>query len=649
MHAQATLCRLKKPATSWFESAMNYFKIQNTPAWPDKFGNELCSYFEETKKINTLSLFSGGGGLDIAFNDAGFNIIECIEIEKKFVSTLEVNARKEKRLPNTKITCIDIRDYYPQYTDIDFIIGGPPCQTFSAAGARVAGVRALDDNRGMLFQEYVRILKKLQPKGFLFENVYRIVGAQNGTPWKKIQESFQSAGYNLFWRIIDAADYGVPQHRERLIIVGLKEGGFLFPQPTHGPDASDNRPYYCADLAVHGVNVSHCRIGINGRHGHLLNDIPPGLNYSFYTEKLGHPTPIFGWRSKFSDYLYKADPKSPVRTIKAQGGQYTGPFSWENRPFTINEYKRLQTFPDDYILIGNRQDVIAQLGNSLPPQCGRILALSVMDQIFNKKLPFCIKYLSSDCILGFRKRKSALTAIYTNKAKQAVSAVLSGENNKETVTYNETGDIVQYLSKEFQLIDTQTLSSCRFLFKYDISDSRWFITLYEYEYKNKEQFQIKIELPATLSQVLGTGIIILSSTSNMPTSLLALWKFLEKKINEFSHKDDLVQFFGYYQYRQESKYVFTISNPALINDNFWSITSQIINSKHIGIQLHINELCNIFCTDKKTLLVVLNSLKKIGYEIRSKNTNSQLKNDHYLIPYPFATLNKRSLQRRTIL
>ena len=285
--------------SGWFNDALDYFDLSPRPGWPDLFGNKLRDYFHDKNAVNTLSLFSGGGGLDIAFHEAGFNIVECIEIEKKFTRTLEANSRRGKRLHNAKITCTDIRDYVPTHENIDFIIGGPPCQTFSAAGARAAGVKGLDDKRGTLFEEYVRIVTQLQPKGFLFENVYRIVGAQGGKPWQRIQEEFQNAGYKLHWRIIDSADYGVPQHRERLIIVGLKTGDFMFPCPTHGPDSVNNRPYYDARTAVKGLDTSHCKIGINGRHGHLLNDIPPGLNYSFYTEKLGHPNPVFGWRSNF--------------------------------------------------------------------------------------------------------------------------------------------------------------------------------------------------------------------------------------------------------------------------------------------------------------------------------------------------------------
>jgi len=650
MMEQATLFDLEeKISDGWFNGVIDFLDLNNSPAWPDVFGDQLRGYFRDKQSIKTLSLFSGGGGLDIAFHDAGFNIVECIEIEKKFTKTLEANSANGKRLAGTKVNCIDVREYTPNHKKIDFIIGGPPCQTFSAAGARAAGVRGLDDKRGTLFEEYVRILTQVQPKGFLFENVYRIVGAQGGNPWKKIQEAFQNAGYKLYWRIIDSADYGVPQHRERLIIVGLKKGEFLFPYPTHGPDSVDNRPYYTAGTAVKGLDTSDCRIGINGRHGYLLNDIPPGLNYSFYTEKLGHPNPVFGWRSKFSDYLYKADPNIPARTVKAQGGQYTGPFSWENRPFTVEEFKRLQTFPDDYEIVGNRQDAIVQLGNSVPPQSGRILALALIDQVFNASLPFKIQYMPLNKELGFRKRKATLTKIYAQKAQRAIVDLRQSGRIVDNVTRKTKGSVTQYLTNGFILSDSMNDDgvACHFVFETD--KTKWSIRVTDNVAKSNAKFQIKIVLSPSLSDILGTKTLILTSDIASYFSLVALWKFLEKKVKDLAHKDDLIQLFGYYQYRQESLYKFIFLNSCLKKDNFWKTTSQIVNGVAVGSPLHVSEMSNIYGVNDTTLLTVLKRLKDIGYEIRNHNTNSQLKRDHYLIPYPFATLNERSLQRLTSL
>ncbi|MFZ1756998.1 MAG: DNA cytosine methyltransferase, partial [Caldilineaceae bacterium] len=219
----------------WFDDALDTLEVNEHNGWPDRFGDALHSWTSKNQKstITAISLFSGGGGLDIGFHDAGFQIVECNELEPAFAATLQKNTAKGLRLEGTKIVCQDIGHYTPSVNHVDFIIGGPPCQTFSAAGARAAGVNGTDDERGNLFLQYARILEALQPKGFLFENVYRIVGAQDGKPWAQIQETFLNLGYKIYWRILDAADYGVPQFRERLIIVGQKKAllSFRFP-PT---------------------------------------------------------------------------------------------------------------------------------------------------------------------------------------------------------------------------------------------------------------------------------------------------------------------------------------------------------------------------------------------------------------------------------
>jgi DNA (cytosine-5)-methyltransferase 1 len=209
--------------SSWFESLIELLGVDQNSGWPDRFGQALQKYIrtKSRKKVRVLSLFSGGGGLDIAFHDAGFDIVECNELEAAFCKTLQKNVEDDGYLSGSSVLCKDIRNYTPQVKNIDFIIGGPPCQTFSAAGARAAGVNGMDDDRGNLFREYARILDQLKPQGFLFENVYRIVGAQEGRAWSSVQEAFKSLGYTLHWKILDAADYGVPQKRKRFRFSGL--------------------------------------------------------------------------------------------------------------------------------------------------------------------------------------------------------------------------------------------------------------------------------------------------------------------------------------------------------------------------------------------------------------------------------------------
>ena len=158
--------------------------------WQGAFGVGLrvWSHGALPKPIRTLSLFSGAGGLDIGFHDAGFEIIEQVEIEEKFVATLRANSGRGKYLSESKVESIDIREFHPpDDLKVDFIIGGPPCQTFSAAGRRAAGVRGTSDQRGTLFEEYVRLLKQLKPAGFLFENVYGITGADDGKACRRLE------------------------------------------------------------------------------------------------------------------------------------------------------------------------------------------------------------------------------------------------------------------------------------------------------------------------------------------------------------------------------------------------------------------------------------------------------------------------------
>src|SRR6187402_1620070 len=312
----------KRPAS--FSRQLSSLDVDvDSAGWPDDFGRALRGALADAERVKTLSLFAGGGGLDLGFHDAGFEIVEAVELEEKYTATLERNSGAGRQLEGTVVRCLDVRKYKPPAClEVDFIIGGPPCQTFSAAGRRASGVWGTDDERGTLFEEYVRLLQDLQPAGFLFENVYGILGADGGKAWEQIRAAFEEIGYRLSWRILDSADYGVPQHRERLFIVGAREVDYRFPRPSHGPDSAGEAPFYAGGVAVDGVadgDGGEAPPSVNGRYGHLLEEIPPGLNYSYFTDVMGHPEPVFAWRSKFSDFLYKADPERPVRTIKAQG------------------------------------------------------------------------------------------------------------------------------------------------------------------------------------------------------------------------------------------------------------------------------------------------------------------------------------------
>lgn len=636
---------------SFLGDIFSSLKMQRGSGWPDVFGKRLFKYVSGIKKkpIYTLSLFTGCGGLDIGFHDAGFDIVEMVELEDKFVDSLRKNTGKGRYLGNARPVCIDIREYAPSFDHpIDFIIGGPPCQTFSAAGRRAAGVLGTTDPRGVLFQEYVRLLKKLKPKAFLFENVYGIVGAEGGRPWESIKAAFREVGYTLHYRILDAADYGAPQHRERLIIVGVKDGekNFAFPQPITGPDSSGGEKYYTAKEAVGGLDLDVNRIeSLTGRYGHLLKNIPPGLNYSFYTKELGHPNPVFGWRSKFSDFLYKADPEKPVRAIKAQGGKYTGPFSWESRPFDIAEYKRLQTIPDEFDLVGGRSKSIHQIGNSVPSQFARMLAISVISQIFDVEPPFKIRYLSPGSKLGFRQRKRSLTGEYKQKAQDQIES--KGIVNSVDKNFGEKGNITISLSKNLGIHSTEAGLKrsdllCTSEIYFNLSKEKWTFSNSNKQLK-KKAFSFMVTPTAENSWTLPTQEVYFDIDQLNEYNLTLLWKFFEKKILEVSGYADLVQLSGYYQYKPQIKIITTERDPNAVS-NLERVLNKILSGTLVAKEMSISEHASILDLDAETTKEIFGQLKQAGYEIRNHNTNPQIKKDCYLIPYSFPTLTPNSVQ-----
>lgn len=609
---------------------------------PDEFGKKISAWAKSKNlNIKTLGLFSGAGGLDIGFEDAGFNIVENVEIEEKFVESSLKNQKLGTYFHNTNIKCIDIRDYNPEkLKNIDFIIGGPPCQTFSSAGRRAAGVRGTNDDRGTLFEEYVRILDYLKPKGFLFENVYGILGAQKGEAIKQIVQAFNEVGYNLSYRVLDAADYGVPQHRERLILVGLKHKKFKFPKPTHGPDSGMKKHFSAGEALINCEELTSVSPNLNGRFGHLLEEIPTGLNYSFFTEKLGHPNPIFAWRSKFSDFLYKADPDMPIRTLKASGGQYTGPFHWESRRFRIEELKRLQTFPDDYHLTGSYAIAMKQLGNSVPPQFARMLALAVLDQVFDVSLPFNFNYLAENEELTFRKLKRERTDYYQDKAKEAIKKIKPKENIKIKI---EEYYSILHPNFDFEKSDNEVLID---KIEFTPSNNRWILKHTSRDNDDKTKFSVSIKSKNIDSPLfLNVKEVLLESNSFEKRAYTLIWKAFENHLAQNKIKADLVQFSGYYQYKNNIDIQLIINSVDHIEDDgFWRILKHLNNDNFIGRIEPISFYSEYFEESTNTIISFFKKLREIGFEIRNTNTNPEIPADNFLIPYKFPTLTPLSVQ-----
>lgn len=623
--------------------------IRERSNWADRFGAFIRSESESLRlpEIATLSLFTGAGGLDIGFHDAGFHVVQMVELDARFGQTLFANRKNRYYDTHTEITVGSVVDLgkkaLPLVTqDVDLIIGGPPCQPFSAAGRRANGTPGTDREDGQLFEEYIRLLGMCRPRAFVFENVYGITGSQGGKAWETITRSFEEAGYQIAFRVLDSADYGVAQHRERMFIVGTngEDSCFKFPRPTHGPDSNGEHPLFSSGQALNGVAVDKAdpSLEIGGIYGDLMPEIPPGLNYSFFTEKMGHPKALFAWRSKFSDFLYKADPMRPIRTLKAQSGKYTGPFHWNSRRFTVEELKRLQSFPDAYELAGSKTIAAKQIGNSVPPQIARVLAIAIREQVFGIKSGLEFDWLRKNESLSFRTRKRELSKEYFRVGRVAIDQL---QKTQSTIVLNAM-PVYARIENNFEIVFGE---SGRAATTRSLQDGALVL---ESGRSLKTEPSVEISLVPTpgLAWDFGVNEIRIALSDRYRQSFLAGWKLLELTLNENKVKDSLVQLFGYYAYPSQvaTRFIFNKSlNP------FWRSLRNITEGIGTRVLMHQTELAEALDCQVVELQNMLTKLKWYGYEIRNANTNPTIPDEHYLIPYSFPTLTAVSVQRTKVL
>jgi len=356
------------------------------------------------RSLTAFSLFAGAGGLDLGVEQAGYRVLYAVENDPVAVETLNRNrASFFPDLPETEpldITALDPRHVMKaiglRKGDIGLLVGGPPCVAFSKSGFHLEYKRAGRDPKANLLDDYLRFLDALRPVAFVMENVFGLAYKNQSAPFfNRLAAGIRKLGYSLSYEILNGADYGAPQNRQRLFVVGARDGRPLsFPRATHwGKHERRTKPRDVHLLLPH-VTASQAlkRLStkpepeeeVGGRYGHLLPEIPPGDNYLYYTAERGHPKPLFKWRSRYWTFLLKLDPERPASTIQGQPGPYVGPFHWENRRLRVPELKRLQAFPDDFELAGSRRNIQLQVGNSVPPPLGAIVTTAVREQLEGK-------------------------------------------------------------------------------------------------------------------------------------------------------------------------------------------------------------------------------------------------------------------------
>ena len=316
----------------------------------------------QNKKLRVVSLFSGAGGLDLGFKEAGFQIVWANDFDKDAVETYKENVGKECICGD--ISQIDSADI----PDCDVIIGGFPCQGFSLANQK----RNVLDERNKLYLQYIRILKDKKPKFFVAENVKGILSLGHGEVIKAIINDFSKVGYNVTYKMLNAADYGVPQTRQRVIIVGVRKDlnvKFEFPSPTHSKGGKEGLPKW--------ITVAEALKGIPDPDGPDADKVPNN-EYSRYKV---NPRNFTGHR--------RTDPDKPSPTILARGNGGGGvcaiPHPNGIRRMSVRESASIQTFPLHFRFKGRMGSAYRQVGNAVPVKLAYQIAKGVLKTYLSNK------------------------------------------------------------------------------------------------------------------------------------------------------------------------------------------------------------------------------------------------------------------------
>ncbi len=337
------------------------------------------------KKLKALSLFSGAMGLDLGLEASGFEILACVENDKHCINTITTNRPKVRiydDIGQTEPSKI-LSDLRMKKGSIDLVAGGPPCQAFSTAGRR----RSLEDFRGNLIIRYLEFIKEIKPKYFILENVRGLLSAKlaNTPPefgdygliedlpgsvvWF-LTEEFKKLGYKVSFSLFDASLYGVPQRRERVIIFGALDGDEIeIPQPTTALNLRTFR-----DAVGDIQDRHHDYLPLSKRQTKYLAFIKAGqywkhLPKHLHEEAMGKSYRLGGGKTGFYRRLSWDKPSPTLVTHPTMPATLLA-HPEEMRPLSVQEYARIQMFPDDWKFSGNLTNIYKQIGNAVPVGLG---------------------------------------------------------------------------------------------------------------------------------------------------------------------------------------------------------------------------------------------------------------------------------------
>lgn len=350
------------------------------------------------RKYRVLDLFCGCGGLSKGFEQAGYSIVAGVDFEKSALRTFEFNHKGAKALclDLFKDESFDAIDDAIGKTPVDVVIGGPPCQGFS-----LTGPRNFDDKRNQLYLAMIETVRRYQPKAFLIENVPGMANLYGGAVKDEVVRRFTAMGYTVSYKIVCAADYGVPQIRRRLVFVGLKNSSVSFEFPAPYLDASH---YITSEQAISDLPSLENELGsdesvyitapmndfqkkmrgkCNVLHNHkavdhkdfvkeVISQVPDGGNYKDLPRGVGNSRTFhMAWT--------RLDSQKPARTVDT-GHRNLFHYKWNRCP-TVRESARIQTFPDDFVFLGTKGQQDRQVGNAVPVLMAKALGESILKYI----------------------------------------------------------------------------------------------------------------------------------------------------------------------------------------------------------------------------------------------------------------------------
>lgn len=324
------------------------------------------------EKLKYVDLFSGAGGFSLGFDNAGYENVFSVDIDPNFCKTYKHNFVNHKLIEKDicELSDSEIKNLV-KFDTIDVVIGGPPCQGFSIAGN--IGRKFIDDPRNRLFKEFVRVVKVIKPKFFVMENVARLYNHKKGETRNEIIKDFQKLGYKVECKILNSADFGVPQVRRRVIFIGTMGIDIKFPTKNTEKYVSVKEALSVYPKLKSGEESSipnHIAMSHSAQMLKKMSYISDGGDRNEIPVKI---RPTSGDVRKYIKYA--SDKPSVCVT-----GDMRKIFHYEqNRALTVRELAKLQSFPDDFVFKGNRISQQQQVGNSVPPKMAEAIA-----EIINK-------------------------------------------------------------------------------------------------------------------------------------------------------------------------------------------------------------------------------------------------------------------------